>query len=152
MVWSRKHTWPTRSGVTVHPIDTVGDLFSLSPRRVRVIQAFSFQPRHWIFQEFRNKVLLFLCITRCLRLNTYCSAGVKKGLFIFVCEFVHYVSARRKNAISILSAYSNTFAAFWPVSVPGTSIGVDLTLGHMKQLSREPRRIEILGRGNIAHF
>jgi hypothetical protein len=31
------------------------------------------------------------------------------------------------------------------VSVPGTSIGVDLTLGHLKQLSREPRRIEILG-------
>jgi hypothetical protein len=152
MVWSRKHTWPTRSGVTVHPIDTVGDLFSLSPRRVRVIQAFSFQPRHWIFQEFRNKVLLFLCVTRCLRLSTYCSAGVKKGLFIFVCEFVHYVSARRKNAISILSAYSNTFAAFWPVSVPGTSIGVDLTLGHMKQLSREPRRIEILGECKISHF
>ncbi len=22
----------------------------------------------------------------CVRLNTYCSAGVKKGLFIFVCE------------------------------------------------------------------
>src|ERR1700745_2764705 len=27
------------------------------------------------------------------RLNTYCSAGIKKGLFIFVCEFVHYVPA-----------------------------------------------------------
>src|ERR1700747_520044 len=53
--------------------------------------------------------------------------------------------ARRKNAISILSSYSNTFAAFWPFRPPGTSIGVDLTLGHFKQLSREPRRIEILG-------
>ena len=48
-------------------------------------------------------------------LNGSRSAGVKKGLFIFVCEFVHYVPARRKNTISILSAYSNTFAAFWPV-------------------------------------
>src|SRR5258708_39422940 len=86
------------------------------------------------------------------RLNTYCSAGVKKGLFIFVCEFVHYVPARRKNAISILSAYSNTFAAFWPFRFPGTSIGVDLTLGHFKQLSREPRRIEILGQEKVAQF
>ncbi len=86
------------------------------------------------------------------RLDTYCSAGVKKGLFIFVCEFVHYVPARRKNGISILSAYSNTFAALLAVSVPGTSIGVDLTLGHLKQLSREPRRVEILDQNNIAHF
>jgi hypothetical protein len=38
------------------------------------------------------------------------------------------------------------------VSVPGTSIGVDLTLGHLKQLLREPRRIEILGQNKIAHF
>jgi hypothetical protein len=38
------------------------------------------------------------------------------------------------------------------VSVPGTSIGVDLTLGHLMQLSREPRRIEILGKEKIAHF
>jgi hypothetical protein len=38
------------------------------------------------------------------------------------------------------------------VSVPGTSIGVDLTLGHLKQLSREPRRIEILGQNKLAHF
>src|SRR5208283_1419289 len=52
-------------------------------------------------------------------LNGSRSAGVKKGLFIFVCEFVHYVPARRKNTISILSAYSNTFAAFWPVRFPG---------------------------------
>ena len=86
------------------------------------------------------------------RLNTYCSVGAKKGLFIFVCEFVHSVPTRRKNAISILSAYSNTLAAVWPVSVPGTSIGVDLTLGHLKQLSREPRRIEILGQDKLAHF
>src|SRR6266436_10212735 len=86
------------------------------------------------------------------RLNTYCSAGVKKGLFIFVCEFVHYVPARRKNAISILSAYYEHFRGLLAVSVPGTSIGVDLTLGHLKQLSREPRRIEILGQNKLAHF
>jgi hypothetical protein len=37
------------------------------------------------------------------------------------------IPTRRKNAISMLSALS------WPlaVSVPGTSIGVDLTLGHL---------------------
>src|SRR5258705_13836798 len=63
------------------------------------------------------------------RLNTYCSAGVQKGLFIFVCEFVHYVPARRKNAISILSAYYEHFRGLLAVSVPGTSIGVDLMLG-----------------------
>jgi hypothetical protein len=27
-----------------------------------------------------------------------------------------------------------------------------LTLGHLKQLSREPRRIEILGQDKLAHF
>jgi hypothetical protein len=153
MLWSRKQLAPANwCALTDHSIDAVGDFLGLSPRCVRMIQAFSFQPRHWIFQEFRNKVSLFLRVKHCVRLSTYCSAGVKKGLFIFVCEFVHYVSARRKNAISILSAYSNTFAAFWPVSVPRTSIGVDLTLGHFKQLSREPRRIEILGQEKIAHF
>src|SRR5271165_2769279 len=140
MLWSRKQlalaNW---CALTDHSIDAVGDLLGLYPRCVRAIKAFSFQPRHRIFQEFRNKVSLFRRVSRCVWLNTYCTAGVKKGLFIFVCEFVHYVPARRKNAISILSAYSNTFAAFWPFSVPGTSIGVDLTLGHFKQLSREPR-------------
>ena len=40
-----------------------------------------------------------------LRLNTYCSAGIKKGLFVFRCEFVHLMPARRKTAISMLSAY-----------------------------------------------
>jgi hypothetical protein len=84
-----------------------------------------------------------------VRLNTYCS---KKGLFIFVCEFVHYVPARRKNAISIRSAYYEHFRGLLAVSVLGTSIGVDLTLGHLKQLSREPRRIEILGQDKLAHF
>src|SRR5271166_4878884 len=120
MLWSRKQltlsTWYT---VTDHSIDAVGDLLGLYPRCVRVIQAFSFQPRHRIFQEFRNKVSLFLRVNRRVRLNTYRSAGVKKGPFIFVCEFVHYVPARRKNAISIHSAYSNTFAAFWPFRFPG---------------------------------
>jgi hypothetical protein len=38
------------------------------------------------------------------------------------------------------------------VSVPGTSIGVDLTLAHLKQLSREPRRIAIPSQRRIAHF
>jgi hypothetical protein len=71
-----------------------------------------------------------------VRLNTYWSESVKKGLFIFVCEFVHYVTLR----------------GLFAVSVPGTSIGVDLTLGHLKQLSREPRRIEILGEDKLAHF
>ena len=94
-------------------------LLGLSRVVLRVLQDFSFQPRHWIFQEFRNKVSLFLRVKHCVRLSTYCSAGVKKGLFIFVCEFVHYVPARRKNAISILSAYSNTFTAFWPFRFPG---------------------------------
>ena len=37
-------------------------------------------------------------------------------------------------------------------SAPGTSIGVDLTPSHLKQLLREPRRIEILGKKKIPHF
>src|ERR1700693_3896453 len=115
MLWSRKQlalaNW---YALTDHSIDAVGDLLGRSPRCVRVIQAFTFQPRHWIFQEFRNKVSLFLRINHCVRLNTYCSAGVKKGLFTFACEFVHYTPGRRKNAISMLSIYSDTFAAFWP--------------------------------------
>src|SRR5260370_39791379 len=48
----------------------------------------------------------------CVRLNTYCSAGVKKGLLVFGCEFVHLIPTRRKNAISMLSALSNTLPAF----------------------------------------
>jgi hypothetical protein len=35
-----------------------------------------------------------------------------------------------ENAISMFSAYSNPFADF-AVPVPGTSIGVDLTLGRL---------------------
>ena len=44
------------------------------------------------------------------------------------------------------------FRGLLAVSIPGTSIGVDLTLGHFKQLSGEPRRIEILGQQKISHF
>src|SRR5262249_8756196 len=33
----------------IYSIDALGDLLGLSPRCVRVIQEFSFQPRHWIF-------------------------------------------------------------------------------------------------------
>jgi hypothetical protein len=90
-------------------------------------------------------------LNHCVRLNTYCSAGVKKGLLVFDCEFVHLIPTRRKNAISMLSALSNIFAAFgrfgsWDFD------RVDLTLGHFEQLLREPRRIEILGQNKIAHF
>ena len=35
--------------LTGHSIDAVGDLLGLSPRCVRVIQDFTFRPRHWIF-------------------------------------------------------------------------------------------------------
>ena len=38
------------------------------------------------------------------------------------------------------------------VSVPGTSIGMDFTLGHFKQLLREPRKIEILGQKEDSTF
>src|SRR6266446_4916491 len=98
--------------VTDHSIDAVGDLLGLFRRRVRVIQELSFQPRHWIFQEFRHKVSLFMRLNHCVRLNTYCSAGVKKGLLVFGCEFVHLIPTRRKNAISMLSALSRPFGRF----------------------------------------
>ena len=78
---------------TEHLIDAVGDLLGLSPSYVRVIQDISFQPRHWIFfLEFRHKVSLFLRVNHGVRFNTYCFAGVKKGLSIFACEFVHYMT------------------------------------------------------------
>src|SRR3984893_14967066 len=90
-------------------------------------------------------------LNHCVRLNTYCSAGVKKGLPVFGCEFVHLMPARRKNAISMLSALSNTSAAF------GRFRSRDFdrrgfTARPLEQLLREPRRIEILGQKNIAHF
>jgi hypothetical protein len=66
-------------------------------------------------------------LNHCVRLNTYCSAGVKKCLLVFGCEFVHLIPTRRKNAISMLFTLARPLA----VSVPGTSIGVDLTLGHL---------------------
>jgi hypothetical protein len=65
-----------------------------------------------IFKYSDTKVSLFVRINHCVRLNTYCFAGVKKDLFIFAREFVHYIPARRKNAISMHSTYSNNFAAF----------------------------------------
>src|SRR5437879_3903638 len=83
------------------------------------------------------------------RLNTYCSAGVKKGLFIFVCEFVHLIPTRRKNAISMLSF--EHFRGLWPFG----SRDFDLrgfNARPLEQLLREPRRIEILGQKKIAHF
>ena len=43
----REH--PQLVPLTGHSIDAVGDLLGRSPRCVRVIQDFSFQPRHWIF-------------------------------------------------------------------------------------------------------
>ena len=55
------------------------------------------------FLRFRHKVSLFLRVNHCVGLNTHCFAGVKKGLFIFACEFVDYIPTRRKNAISMLS-------------------------------------------------
>jgi carbonic anhydrase len=43
----REH--PQLVPLTDHSIDAVGYLLGLSPRCVRVIQDFTFQPRHWIF-------------------------------------------------------------------------------------------------------
>src|SRR5271165_2036899 len=119
MLCSRKPPLANWCAVTDHSIDAVGDLLGLSPRCVRVIQDFTFQLQHRLFYEFRHKVSLFLRIKHCVRLSTDCSAGVKKSLFIFACEFVHYIRARRTNAISVLSPYSNTVAAFWPFRFPG---------------------------------
>jgi hypothetical protein len=85
------------------------------------------------------------------RLNTYCSAGVKKGLLVFDCEFVHLIPTRRKNAISMLSALSNTFAAFGRFG----SWDFDrrrFNARPLEQLLKEPRRIEILDQQKIAHF
>jgi hypothetical protein len=93
-----------------------------------------------------------LRVNRCVRLKTYRSAGVKKGLFIFVCEFVHYVPPRRKERHFDVFWLFEHFPCPLAVPVPGTSIGVDLTLGHFKQLLRKPRRIEILGGEKIPHF
>src|SRR5260370_14440681 len=87
----------------------------------------------------------------CVRLNTYCSAGVKKGLLVFCCEFVHLILTRRKNAISMLSALSNTSVAFGRFG----SRDFDrrgFNARPLQQPLREPRRIEILGQKKIAHF
>src|SRR6266478_5342735 len=87
----------------------------------------------------------------CVRLNAYCSAGVKKGLLVFGCEFVHLIPTRRKNAISMLSALSNTSAAFGRFG----SRDFDrrgFNARPLERLLREPRRIEILDQQKIAHF
>jgi hypothetical protein len=52
----------------------------------------------------------------------------------------------------MLSALPNIFAAVLAVSVPGTSIGRRFNARPFEQLSREPRRIEILDQVKIAHF
>jgi hypothetical protein len=84
MRWSKKHlrlaNW---YAFTDHSIDAVSDFLGLSPRYVRAIQDFSFQTRHRIFKKFRHKVSLFLRVNRCVVVNTYCYAGVKKGLQIW---------------------------------------------------------------------
>src|ERR1700758_5169388 len=90
-------------------------------------------------------------LNHCVRLNTHCSAGVKEGLLVFDREFVHLMPTRRKNAFSMLSALSNTFAAFGRFG----SRDFDrrgFNARPLEQLLREPRRIEILNQNNIAHF
>jgi hypothetical protein len=39
-----------------------------------------------------------------------------------------------------------------PTTSSTSNSGVNFTLGHLKQLLREPRRIEILGKEKVAHF
>jgi hypothetical protein len=41
------------------------------------------------------------------------------------------ILVRRKNGFSMLSAYLDPSAACWSFPVPGTSVGLDLTLGHL---------------------
>src|SRR6266478_3628257 len=87
-------------------------------------------------------------LNHCVRLNTYCSAGVKKGLLVFGCEFVHLIPTRRKNAISMLSALSRPFGRFGSRDFDRRGFNAR----PLEQLLREPRRIEILGQMKIAHF
>jgi hypothetical protein len=56
----------------------------------------------------------------------------RKACSFLSVNFVHYVPARRKNAISIPFCLFEHFRGFLAVSVPGTSIGVDLTQGHFE--------------------
>jgi hypothetical protein len=45
--------------------------------------------------------------------------------------FLSFGPVRRKNGFPMLSAYLDTSVAGWPFPVPGTSVGVDLTLGQI---------------------
>jgi hypothetical protein len=51
-------------------------------------------------------------LNHCVRLNTYRSAGVKEGLLVFGCEFVHLMPTSAKSANSLLSALSRPFGRF----------------------------------------
>ena len=81
--------------------------------------------------EFRKNSEIFLRVNRCARLNTYRSGGVHKSLFVFVLEFVHHAPLGVKTPLRSFLLI-RTLPRHFAVSVPGSSIGVDLTLGHLK--------------------
>jgi len=57
-----------------------------------------------------------------------------------------------ENAISMFSAYSNTFADLRCSGSRDFDRRGFKTLGYLEQLLREPRRIETLNKSNIARF
>src|SRR3984893_5530145 len=120
MLWSRKQlalaNW---CALTDHSIDAVGDLLGLSPRCVRVIQDFSSSHDTGFFKDSDTRYRSFWVLTIASGSTPIAPQASRKACSFFsVNSFIMYL-LRRKNAISILSAYSNTFAAFWPFRFPG---------------------------------
>src|SRR5208283_2517499 len=104
------------------------------------------------FKNSETRYRSFCVLTIALGLTPIAPQASRKACsFLSVNSFIMYLPGVRTpfRSFLLIRTISRPLGRFRP---PGTSIGVDLTLGHLKQLSREPRRIEILGQEKIAHF
>ena len=152
MLCSRKHLALANWCVLAdHSIDAVGDLLGLSPRCVRVIQDFTFQPQHWIFKNFDTRYRSFCVLNIAVGSAPIAPQASRKACsFLPVNSFIMFLLGVRMpfRSFLLIQTLSRPFGRFDSRDFDRR----DLTLGHLKQLSGEPRRIEILGQSSIPHF
>jgi hypothetical protein len=122
--------------VTDDSTDAVDYSLGLSQRRVGNRRTFSF-PATALDLEKNSEILLR--VNRCAS-STHLSVGRgPSNLSVFVLEFVHYPPLSVKTTLRSFLLI-RTFLRHFAVSVPGSSIGVDLMVGHLRAASREPRK------------
>jgi hypothetical protein len=94
--------------------------------------------------RFRKNSEILLRVNRCASSTPIGRAGSIKIFPFLSFEFVHYAPLSLKTPLRSFLLI-RTLPRHCAVSVPGSSIAVDLMVGHLRAASREPRKIEILG-------